>query len=76
MVFISEACSATLDPFCPLLHHSYVIQFSLYCTNIILRILESFALSDHKNQIIAYCSIVVQSESRADMFKLYCMSFT
>jgi len=54
-----------------------VIQFSLYCANILLWILEGFTPSGHKNQMTACCSTVVQSEIEADMFTLwFCISFT
>jgi len=46
------------------------IQFSLYCVNILLFVLEGFTSCDHKNQMRACSSTMVQSERGANLFTL------
>jgi len=53
-----------------------VIQFFPYYANILPWISEDFTLCDHKNRMTARCSIGLQSEGGADMFTLWCTSFT
>jgi hypothetical protein len=67
--------TAIFVPLWNLYMHSYtflfIIQFSPYCTNIILRSSGGFILSDHNNIMTSRWSTVVQSESWADMFTLW-----
>jgi len=47
-----------------------IIQFSLYCANILLWISEGFTPCDHISQMRENCSTVVQSRSGTYMFTL------
>jgi hypothetical protein len=59
-------------PLCNLPTHWYTFlcmkEFSPYCANILLWILEGVTPSNYKNWMTTCCSTMMQSKSGADMF--------
>lgn len=63
-VFISDAFSATLESFNPLVHFPFHTSLLPHCANILVSDF-FFTPSDHKNQMTEYFSTMVPSSNTA-----------